>query len=282
MPFWDIKETVSEALRTLLSDISTDLIQSGLKYLTKYIANPVELDEIPFYDTLTLYAQSFGSSLVILFLYLRIMGALKDTATGEGEPNYAGILGAAAISMGLVWSFPYAINHYAIPIINEIIGWIGLLEVETDLSNKVLTSIAPEAGLATAALHMLFMGVVFGIGAFILVIAAFINTAHLFIAVVCGPVLMASQTNQSGVFKSYLMELGAVLFTKAIHVLTFVLVVATAGKGTFESLLLSLAFLVAGAMGPFVLRSWLANSGVASGASSVGRMAMYKLVMKKG
>ena len=276
--WWNVKETVSEALRTVLSDIAEDLISSGMKYLTEYISSPIDLEEIPFFKEFVIGAKAIGASLVILFLYIRLLQAMRDMATGEDDPNFAEIIGSSAISMGFVFSFDIVIKKYIIPIINEVVEWLGGFKIEVNLAKSVLDGIAPGAGLDTAAIHILFIAVIFGIGAFVLTIAAFLTTAHAFIAVIVGPVVMASHTNRSGAFKSYLTELGAVLFTKIIHVITFILVLATASKGTFEMLLLSFAFMCVGAMGPHVLRIYLLNSGVAAGSTSTARFAAYKVM----
>lgn len=278
MPWWDVKETVSEALRTVLADIATDLTSAGMKYVTKYVASPLELEEIPYFNEFVTGAKAIGGSLVILFLYLRLLQAMRDMATGEDDPNFAEILGSAAISMGFVMSFDIVIQKYILPIINQIVKWLGGFDIDVDLAGDILTKISPDGGLTTAALHILFIACVFGIGAFTLTIASFIQLAHACIAVIAGPIIMASHTNRSGVFKAYLTELGAILFTKIIHVLTFVLVMATAAKGTFEMLLLSFAFMIIGAMGPHVLRAYLVNSGVAGGSTAAGKFAVYKVM----
>lgn len=278
MGFWNVKETVSEALRTVLSDIAEDLIRSGMEYLTKFIASPINLEEIPHYNDFLIGAKAIGASLVILFLYIRLLQAMRDMATGEDDPNFAEIIGSSAISMGFVFSFDIVVTKYIIPMINQVVEWLGGFDIEVDLAGEVLNQIAPGAGLDTAAIHMLLIAIIFGIGAFVLTIASFLQTAHAFIAVIMGPVVMASHTNRSAVFKSYLTELGAVLFTKIIHVITFILVIATASKGNFEMLFLSFAFMVVGAMGPHVLRTFLLNSGTAAGTTATGKFAAYKVM----
>lgn len=279
--FFDPVGTAEEIIRSVLDAWASDLITSGFKYMSQYIANPTDFSQIPHFDDLMLGTQVIGSSLVILFLYLRLLSAYRDLVTEESEVNYAEIVGSAAISMGLVWSFRPFMTMFIFPITNQFITWIGAFEIDVNLAGKSLASISPEGGLATAALHILFMALLFGLGTFIMSIAGMLRFAHVTIAMIAGPIFMATYANRSGMFKSFLLSLAAVVFTQIIHMLCFALVVWTAAKGSFEMLMMSFAFTIIGTTGPFVLKQWLFSSGTSGGAAGVSRMVAFKLLLRR-
>jgi hypothetical protein len=278
--FWNPVESAQEIIRGFLEDFASDFITAGMKYMSQYIATPTDFSKIPHFNELMTGTQVIGSSLVILFLYLRLLSAYRDLATGEDDPNYAEIVGSAAIAMGLVWSFKPFMTKFIYPIVNQLITWIGSFSIDVNSAGKILDSISPEGGLATAALHIIFMAVMFGLGTFVLSIAGMLRFAHLTIAMIAGPIMMATYANRSGMYKSFLMSLAAVVFTQVIHMLTFALVIWTAAKGTFEMMMLSFCFTIIGAAGPFVLKQWLFNSGVAGSTAGAGKFAAYKLMFR--
>ena len=54
--------------------VASDFITSGMKYMSKYISAPTDFNKIPHFDELMLGTQAIGSTLVIVFLYLRLHG----------------------------------------------------------------------------------------------------------------------------------------------------------------------------------------------------------------
>ncbi|KON67367.1 hypothetical protein AKG34_21345 [Peribacillus butanolivorans] len=274
-------ESAMEIIRGFLDAVASDFITSGMKYMSKYISAPTDFNKIPHFDELMLGTQAIGSTLVIVFLYLRLLGAYRDLVTEENDVNYSEIIGSSAIAMGMVWSFKPFLTKFIFPIVNELIQWIGAFKIDVTTSGQILDKVSPSGGLAMAGLHILFMAVVYGLGVFVLSIAGMIRFAHLTIAMICGPILMATYANRSGIWKSYLMSLTAVIFTQVIHMLAFALVVWTAAVGTFEMLMVSFAFTVAGITGPFVLKQWLVPSGVGGGALSIGRLLSMKLAFRR-
>ncbi|GAA3316161.1 hypothetical protein GCM10020331_012580 [Ectobacillus funiculus] len=117
LTFFDPVGTAEEIIRSVLDAWASDLITSGFKYMSQYIATPTDFSQIPHFDDLMLGTQVIGSSLVILFLYLRLLSAYRDLVTEESEVNYAEIVGSAAISMGAclvvqtVYDYVYLSNH---------------------------------------------------------------------------------------------------------------------------------------------------------------------------
>lgn len=277
---FDIQKMIGDAYRGLLSSVATDLVNSGMQYVSEYIANPIQLSDIPLFDQFMTASQYLALSLVIVFLYLRILQALRDIATGEDSPNFAEIIGSSAISIGFVFSFPYFMNHYMIPIVNQVVVWLGGdgASIKVNLAGEAINQVLPGNGAETANFHFLLIGLVFGIGAFALVISSYVVMAHLYVGMIMGPIFMSSYTNRGTVFRTFLTNFGAILFTKIIHVLLFKVIIATLAMNSFPMLLLSVVFIFVAAMGPHVLRIYMINTGIAQGAQAVGRFAMYKVM----
>ena len=64
-------ESAMEIIRGFLDAVASDFITSGMKYMSKYISAPTDFNKIPHFDELMLGTQAIGSTLVIVFLYLR-------------------------------------------------------------------------------------------------------------------------------------------------------------------------------------------------------------------
>lgn len=279
-PF-DPVESFKTGIREWLDGIASDFATAAVEFAAKYISQPTNLaDQIPYFNELVIGAQTIGGTLCLIFFYKRLLTAMRDMATEEDDPNYAEIVGSAAISAGLIASLPLFIKSFLIPISNQMVMWIASFPVDFDLAGDIIGFISPEQGLATAALHVLFMAVIWAIGFFVLTIAAMLRLAHLTIAVIIGCIVMAAHTNRAGVLKTYFTELIAIIFTQPLHMLIYAIVVWLGAKGTFESLLLSLAFIIVGIMGPHVIKQYIHTTGVAGGATGAGRFAAYKFMFR--
>ncbi|PET71259.1 hypothetical protein CN514_07630 [Bacillus sp. AFS001701] len=281
MNFLDPVDSAMEIIRNFMSDVASDFITSGMKYMSEYVANPTNFNKIPHFDELMIGTQAIGSSVAVVFFYLRLLNAYKDLVTEESDVNYSEIIGNFVITLVMVWSFKPFLTKFIFPITNELIEWIGAFNVDVNAAGQVVDKISPSAGLATASLHILFVVLVFGIGCLVFSIASMIRFAHLVIAMIAGPIFMATYANKSGVFKSFLMSLTAVIFTQVIHMLSFALIVWTASVGTFEMLMLSLAFIIVGICGPHVIKQWLFSSGIGGASAGIGRMAMMRFSFKR-
>lgn len=252
-----------------------------MKMMSQYIAAPADFEKIPHFTQLLFASKSAATSLVIILFYLRISNSMRDLVTDEDSPNYSSIAADAGIALAMIWSFPAFMEKIMLPIVNEIVIWIGSFKVDVNSAGKLLDSISPGSGLETAALHILFMAALYGVGALILAIAGIFRFAHLVIAMICGPVFLATYASKSGTYKSFLTSLGAVLFTQIIHMLCFALVVWTAAQGTFEALLLSFCFMILGATGPVILKQWMFGSGI-SGVAAGGLKMIVSRAMFRG
>ncbi|MBK0010570.1 hypothetical protein IAE23_29310 [Bacillus sp. S35] len=273
-------ETAQEVIRSLLEKFASDFITAGMKMMSQYIADPADFDKIPHFKELLFGSQSAATSLVIILLYLRISNSMRDLVTDEDSPNYAAIMADSAIALAMIWSFPAFMNKIMLPIVNEIVKWIGSFKIDVNSAGKILDSISPTGGLETAALHILFMAALYGVGTLILAIAGIFRFTQLVVAMICGPVFLATYANKSGTFKSFLTSLSAIIFTQIIHMLCFALVVWTAAKGSFEGLLISFCFMIIGAAGPFILKQWMFGSGISGMAAGGLRMVVNRAMFR--
>lgn len=283
MNFWNPIENAKEAFKEFLAQIASDFAGAAVDFVGDYITQPTDLSEkIPHFDSLIVGAQAIGGSVCLIFLYKRLLTAMRDMSTEEDNPNFAEIIGSTAVSAGLIASLPLFVERFLLPISNQIVKWIGNFPIDFEVVDAgLLEEMAPGTGLATAAFHVLFVAVIWGLGFFGLALAGMLRIAHLTIALIVGPIIMATYTNRSGILQTYFTELIAIVFTQPLHMLCYALVIWLTSTGSFESMLLSLAFIVVGIAGPSVIKRYIHSTGTAGAATGAGKFILYRAMMRR-
>lgn len=279
---WDeAKKSFWEAINEWLDQVATDLAKGGLDLASDYIRNGMDLSQIPFFSYIMITVQMLSTGLFFITFYGQILQAMKEHISGEGEPNWFGIVGNAAVAAGMIWATPYIIQDYLIPISNEIVDHISKAPVEWDTSLDTIKPNALDVGatLSHVALHLLLGFLIWAVGMVALVIAQMITYGQLAVAIWVGP-LLANQA-QTGTFGAYWKEVIALIFTPVLRMALFVGVMSTAGKGTFDGLLWSIGFMFAAISGPSILKGYLHRSGAGSMVAGGGRFVLYNLIMSR-
>lgn len=271
-----------KGLREWFSELATSFASAAFEYMGDFIISQSNTGKIPNIKTLVSWSQWAAGSLVTFFLLKRVVEGLRDNLTGESEPNFAEIIGSAALSMAMIFATPKIVYMF-IDINNAVVqGLTTSLGIDVNIAgNEFIDKFTLGGDLALASLHLLFMVLVWAIALIVFAIVGALRYVELGFILVMGPISASTYTNRSGVLQTYWTEAIAVIFTQVAHVLLAYWIIQWSSNGDVWGLVSALASAFISLKGPQILRQFLYSSGTGGMVSGTSRFAVYKAMAPK-
>jgi hypothetical protein len=280
--FLDPIENFKKGMREWFSELATSFATAAFEYLGDFILSTTALEKVPNLETLVSWSQMAGGCLVSFFFIKRVVEGLRDNLTGEGEPNFAEILGSTVVASALVVATPTIVRMF-ISLNNMIVsGLTSSLSINVNIAgSEILDKYTASGDLALANLHVIFMLLVWAIAFLVFSIIGALRYVELAILLVMGPISASAYVNRSSAYATYWQEAISVIFTQVAHVILAYWTIQWSSAGTFWGLISSIASAFIALRGPQVLRTYLYSSGTGSMITGVSRIAMYKAMMPR-
>lgn len=280
MNFWNPLEDAQEFIREWFNQLATDMVNGGIELVGDVITSPFDLSErFPRTDDLILGMQGIAGTMLLIFLYQRLLGAMYSETVESDDVNYAKIIGDTAISAGLIASAPILANKISVAI-TGITTWVADFNVEYQTAEDFFMAFSPQSELTAVGLHMLCLFVIWGLAFLGLAISGGIRVALFGIGVIISPIVMAAYPVNPGIVKQFFVSMIAVIMTQPFQMVCLLVGMGVASYGGFWGLLVSMAFLGIGIFGTVYLKNIIIPAGVGSGASGAAKLILYKMVRR--
>ncbi|WP_082231927.1 hypothetical protein [Halobacillus massiliensis] len=280
MNFWNPLEDAQEFIREWLNQLATDMVNGGIELVGDVITSPFDLSErFPQVDDLILGMQGIAGTMLMIFLYQRILQAMYSETVESEDVNYAKILGDTAIAAGLIASSPLLAQKISVAIA-DITKWVADFNIEYQSADDFFMSFSAGTEVAAIGLHMLLLFIVWGFAWMGLAISGGIRVALFGIGVIISPLVMAAYPINPGIVKQFFVSMIAVIMTQPFQMVCLLVGMGVASYGGFWGLLVSTAFFGIGIFGTVYLKNIIIPAGVSSGASGAAKMILYKLVRR--
>lgn len=244
------------------------------------ITSPFDLSErFPRTDDLILGMQGIAGTMLLIFLYQRILQAMYSETVESDDVNYAKIIGDTVIAAGLIASSPILANKISAAIA-DITTWVADFNIEYQSSEDFFMSFSGGTELAAMGLHMLLLFVVWGFAWMGLAISGGIRVALFGIGVIISPIVMAVYPVNPGIVKQFFVSMIAVIMTQPFQMICLLVGMGVASYGGFWGLLVSTAFFGIGVFGTVYLKNIIIPAGVGSGMSGAAKMIIYKMARR--
>jgi|GEM_PF-2778331 len=272
-------ETINKAIVGFLVSIATGFASWAFGLLGDLVVAQTDISKIPNISTFISWAKYSAGSLIIFFFIKRIVEGLRDNATGEGEPNYAEMIGSTAVSMALVWVIPEVV-YTLIRVNNQIVQAITSIGIKVDGDYGVAIiedMVGPNPTLAV--IHIVLIAIIWVICVVIFAIMGAVRYVELGILLIMGPIAATGYANRSQIVGTYMTEAVAIIFTQVAHVILAYWIIQWSAIGDFWGLLSAIGAVFVSIKGPQVLRQYIYNSGTGSAVGNISRMAIYRKMM---
>lgn len=280
-------DSFNEAIDKFFARLADGFTSGAMGLVEEYLIKSTNLHDtkrmpIPM-EEVNEVALLLGVLLGFLLFYKRIIESIRDQVTGEGEPNYAEILGSFAVSLFFVVSCQTLINDFAIRISNDFTTWIAGLPRAVSGNGDLFTTLPFENAYARAegrGIAFLIAILVWAIGFIGLAISAAIRYAELVFLNVVGPTINATYASRSEVFTTFWIKTVAVVFTQPVQVFLLWGIMSSVQNLTWGGLILSFGFCILAIRGPKALEQFLYSTGVGGASARFAGLAGYKLLAK--
>lgn len=280
MNFWNPLEQAQEVIREWFNQLATDMVNGGMELVGDVITSPFDLSErFPRTDDLILGMQGIAGTMLLIFLYQRILQAMYSETVESDDVNYAKIIGDTVIAAGLIASSPILANKISAAIA-DITTWVADFNIEYQSSEDFFMSFSGGTELAAMGLHMLLLFVVWGFAWMGLAISGGIRVALFGIGVIISPIVMAVYPVNPGIVKQFFVSMIAVIMTQPFQMICLLVGMGVASYGGFWGLLVSTAFFGIGVFGTVYLKNIIIPAGVGSGMSGAAKMIIYKMARR--
>lgn len=270
-----------KGLREWFSELATSFATAAFEYMGDFIVSQTDTSKIPNIETLVSWSQWTAGSLVLFFFIKRVVEGIRDNLTGEAEPNFAEMIGSAALSTAMIFATPKVVYMF-IDINNKVVKGITGLGIEVNLAgNEYIDKFTANGDLALVNLHMLFMVLIWAIAIMVFAIIGALRYVEIGFILVMGPISASTYTNRSGVLQTYWTEAIAVIFTQIAHVVLAYWIIQWSSAGTIWGMVSSIAAAFISLKGPQILRQFLYSSGTGGIVSGTSRFALYKAMMPR-
>ncbi|MDD9309729.1 hypothetical protein PUS82_00075 [Cytobacillus firmus] len=270
-----------KGLREWFSELATSFATAAFEYMGDFIVSQTDTSKIPNIKTLVNWSQWTAGSLVLFFFIKRVVEGIRDNLTGEAEPNFAEMIGSAALSTAMIFATPKVVYMF-IDINNKVVKAITGLGIEVNLAgNEYIDKFTANGDLALVNLHMLFMVLIWAIAIMVFAIIGALRYVEIGFILVMGPISASTYTNRSGVLQTYWTEAIAVIFTQIAHVVLAYWIIQWSSAGTIWGMVSSIAAAFISLKGPQILRQFLYSSGTGGIVSGTSRFALYKAMMPR-
>ncbi len=275
-------EAFQEAVNDFFTQLALGFVEGAVGLIKIYMIDSTNLKKLPIpIETIQTFATSAGAMIAMIFLYLRLLQALRDQVTDEAQPNYAEILGSFTVSLAFIVATPYIITELLIPINNQVVNWIVNLKLSDqitllDFRNPIETYIKHTTVPLAFLLAILVWAIAFiGLG-----IVSAIRYAEIVFLLVVGPILQSSYTNRSDVMRTYWIKTIAVIFTQPIQVFLLWSILISMLSLTWNGVLLSFGFTVLALRGPAILERLIYTTGVGPAGTRVMGFMTYQFLTR--
>lgn len=270
-----------KGLREWFSELATSFATAAFEYMGDFIVSQTDTSKIPNIKTFVSWSQWSAGSLVLFFFIKRVVEGIRDNLTGEAEPNFAEMVGSAALSTVMIFATPKVVYMF-IDINNLVVKGITDLGIKVNLAgNEYIDKFTANGDLALVNLHMLFMILVWAIAIMVFAIIGALRYVEIGFILVMGPLSASTYTNRSGVLQTYWTEAIAIIFTQVAHVILAYWIIQWSSAGTIWGLVSSIAGAFISLKGPQILRQFLYSSGTGGIVSGTSRFAIYKAMMPR-
>jgi hypothetical protein len=282
--FFDFLDPVAnfkKGLREWFSELATSFATFAFELLGQFITQTTDLSKIPNLNLLIKASQGAAGSILTFFFIKRIVEGLRDQMTGEGEPNFAEIIGSTVVSAALVFATPQIIK-VLLYINNITVQWVTSLGINVNIAGSdVLDKFTATGDLSAASLHIIFMSLIWAIAFLIFAVMGAMRYVELGFILIMGPLSATAYTNRSNAYGSYWMEAIPVIFTQIPQILIAYWIIQWSSAGTVWGMVSAIAGALISLRGPTIVRRFIYSSGTGGAVMGASRMYAYKAMMPK-